>query len=92
MIPVTMVAERVRSGEGPLLSTNHSHSNLDVSNLNISYQDFLLHFEHSRSQTAVINTAICDSGKETHMLMTVKRSVNPKHGRGLAFIALESCW
>jgi len=53
-------------------------SNLVISNLNISNLDFLLYFVHSHSQTAVVHIAICDSGKETCVLMAVKRSVTIK--------------
>ena len=52
--------------------------------LNITNQNFMLHFVLSHSHTAalyfflfffVLFFVICDSGKKTHMLMAVKRSI-----------------
>ena len=44
-------------------SANHSISNLVISNLNISDLDFLLHFVHSRSQTAVFTQQSAPQGR-----------------------------
>ena len=71
--------------KGPFHSGHHSISNLNISELNISDLDFLLHFVRSHSQTAVFY-------KETHMLMTVQRSVTKilSTSVGWRYIAMES--